>query len=76
MRPAEAGWYIFCGDRVLRHNGQHKAMHEPVRVVEVWCRGGYELGVKLCGRQQAFPLREFVGTWRKVEIEGAGDEKF
>ena len=67
MIPTTTGFYLFSGSRIA-YNNQCKRLHEPVAVVEVWQSGGYELAVKLIGRQQAFPLRMFSGEWERLEV--------
>jgi hypothetical protein len=68
--PTE-GFFWFSGHRVIRGT-QRVNVDEPVCVC--WKYHGYEkqLGVIMLGRQHAFALSSFEGTWLPIvcEVEG------
>jgi hypothetical protein len=67
MNPTTTGYYLFSGTRFVCNN-QFRRVHEPVKIVEVWNRRGYELAVRMIGRQQAVPLHAFVAEWEPLDI--------
>jgi hypothetical protein len=69
MTPDTTGFFWFSGTRAVGNNNQFRRVHGPVEIVNVWNRRGYELAVKLIGRQQSIPLAAFSGDWQPLRLE-------
>lgn len=70
LPPRRTCFVIFSGTRHIR-NALYEHINEPVQVVEVWTKNEKQLGIKMTGRQQAFQMAAFAGTWQTIELEEA-----
>lgn len=68
LPPRRECFAIFIGTRHIR-NALYEHIAEAVQIVEVYRNGVTALGVKMTGRQQAFRLEMFSGTWEIIELE-------
>lgn len=68
MTPIRTGYYIFQGTRRSGRTSV-ETVSAPVQVVEVVrYNKPTELGVKMVGRQRAFRLESFEGTFTRLEL--------
>lgn len=67
--PRRPCFALFRGDRRVTDR-LHEKLNEPLQVCSMMRKGTEELAVKMTGRQQAFPLANFVGEWQVLDLDG------
>jgi len=71
--PPTTGFYLFHGTRRRGNTGYIESIHVPVQVIAVLhFHKPSELAVKMIGRQLAYRMEAFEGTWQRIATEVGG----